>query len=350
MTRTRAVLALPAALAALVFVGCADAAPVPSPSASPSSSPTPSATAEPEPLTRPELPVDCLTVLAPEILEGIVAAAPYDLVGYDARIGSSPFGSFEPSAVAPIRATGCMLAGADGRIAVEIGYSEFDPAGTETRLAELALFGDEGEISRPPGTDLALAPVPGIPDAQQLQIPFEGGSTKTWVVGPGWEVYVDVPWTPTNVAAPIPDTVAGSLASVAPVTQRCEAMLPVPTEGADLMWQHGLGSDVTNVSDGAMICHANEASDYERVLWWEAVTATDREQLLDDAAAGIDGMRLQGSTTDGTGAIVALTDGTRIVVFDAYLVHVDVPIDGELALQLARSIHAPAWLPVPPVA
>jgi len=127
-------------------------------------------------------------------------------------------------------------------------------------------------------------------------------------------------------------------------------MLPVPTEGTDLAWQHGLSSGVTAVSDGATICHAAEASGYERVLWWEEVTATDREQLLDDAAAGVDGMRLQGSTTDGTGAIVALADGTRVVVFDAYLVHVDVPIDGELALQLARSVHAPAWLPVPPVA
>lgn len=349
MTRTRAMLALPAALAAVLLAGCADGAPEPSPSPSPTT-PSPSAPPEPEPATRTELSVDCLSVLAPEIVEDIVAAAPFDLVGYDARIGSSPFASVDPSAVAPIRSTDCALVSADGLVAVDIGYSEFDPAGTETRLAELAAFGDEGEVHQPPGTDLALTDVPGIPEAQQLQIPFADGSTKTWVVGSGWEVYVDVPWTATNVAAPMPNAVTGTLASVAPVTEHCEAMLPVPTEGTDLAWQHSLSSGVTTVSDGATICHAAEASGYERVLWWEEVTATDREQLLDDAAAGVDGMRLQGSTTDGTGAIVALADGTRVVVFDAHLVHVDVPIDGELALQLARSVHAPAWLPVPPVA
>lgn len=358
-SRPRPTMAALAALLASVVAGCTDVAtdPAPSQAATASASPSPSPSPSSEPSTRFDVPVDCLNVLAPEILDGITAGAPYE-VRAGSRIGESPYApSFDEAfaPVDPIRSVSCMLSDADG-VAFELSYLEFDPAGTDARLASLAAFGDEGEAYQPPGTDLALAPVPGIPEARQLQIPFaspDGTRTKTWVVGPGWEVYVDAPWVTTHVAAPMPGEIGAGLGAVAPVDQSCPTMLPVPTERLDLAARHGLASSETARSDGAVVCVAGEvggASTLERALWWEEVAPDVREQLLADASAGVDGMRLQGSTHDGSGGIVAFADDTCIVVFDEHLVHLDIAIDGELALQLARHVHAPAWLAVPPVA
>lgn len=356
-SRPRSAVAALCALLACTLVACTAATqepnPSPTPSASPSASPTPSPT--PAPLSRFDVAVDCLSVLAPEIRDRMAASAPYEVAAFSPRVGDWPNDASldaELAPVDPIRSVSCVLEAADGT-RFEIGYLEFDPAGTQARLASLAAFGDRGEASQPPGTDLALTSVPGIPEAQQLQIPFEAPGSihaKTWVVGPGWELYVDAPWIPTNVAAPVPAAIGAGLAAVAPVDQRCESMLPVPAEGLDLASRHDLASSETVASGGVVVCHANEASGYERALWWEEVAPDAREQLLADAAAGVDGTRLQGSTNDGSGGIVALADDTRIVVFDDHLVHVDVPIDGELALQLARHVHPPAWLAVAPVA
>ncbi|SDH94454.1 hypothetical protein [Agrococcus jejuensis] len=351
MTRTRAMLALPAALAALVLVGCADAVPAPSPTPSASESPTPIPTPTPEPLTREQTPINCLNVVSAELRAHLLGATATTSV--TGRSGPWPMGAVGGELPLPeqTRSTACGFAMPDGFVE-GVTYMEFSRSDTAQLLVDLADFGDRGEISQPPGTDLVLEPAPGVEAAQQLVIPFDG-YVKAWIVGDGWMLALDTASGVDALAASAPDaTVDAAMLTdrFPPLDQTCEPVLPIPTADLDLMARHGLGSGTTVASRDTPICHANEASGYERVLWWEDVTAADREQLLDDAAAGVDGMRLQGSTLDGGGAIVALADDTRLVVFDAVVVHLAIPIDGELALQLARHVHAPAWLDVPPVA
>lgn len=292
------------------------------------------------------MPINCLNVLSASLRDDLLAMPGATMPIASGGVGTAP--GWDRFGATSTRWAQCGVVGGDGTSA-SIQYVEADAASVAAFLADHApdSIAETGVPTEIPGATAYEAQV----------ITMDGTRPVALLVGSDWVLRVDPAPASTLVAAAMPDAEYDTAALTAdlPPTQACEAMLPVPMPSLDLMAAHGLESSQGQSAsppgepEPAPACLQPETGS-EPVLWWEDVASEDREHLLDDAAAGVDGMRLQGSTNDGSGAIVALADDTRLVVFDEHLVHVDIPIDGELALQLARHVHAPAWLDVPPVA
>lgn len=338
------------ALAALLVACAPQDEPVPTPSASesPTSSATPTPTA---PTTRADIPVNCLNVVTEEYRDA-VAAMGVSLQSMIAQVGLGATGNGEP--VEMRRSMACILSGdqdADPAYATErIHYGEFDAADREEVLAHYEQ--SVGASAEPSST---------IDDAMHIVGEAFSAGTTVVTVGPDWMLLVQTSTGLTDVALELPDaTVTGDEVDAAhPPTQTCETMLPVPTPELDWSSRYAIGSvAVSSLDEGLWTACASTCEDDvcdhhpgdAAPVWWEESDAASVEALLADAEEGVDGLGLGGSTVDGEGTLVT-TDGDEVlVVFDAAIVHVQLPDGMEQGVQIARLVHDPGWLDLPPAA
>lgn len=330
MTRPRAVLAAAAASLALLVAGCGTStAPSSAPPAEPSEAGS-TPLSSPEPLAYDEVAIDCLDVLSPQLRDAILAMADVRAASVRQLPGPLP-ASGEQGFASLDRWLSCDFASPDATSStgvVTVTMAEFDAEATQA--ATDALLAEAG-------ADAHVDEVVGI----------EGG-TLVRHDGPGGAPAVDA------FVADVPDVAFDAeafMAVLGPVGPGCDTMLPQDARtGTDASGADWVLTDDVGLGAEPLGCLGlTSAGAHERALWWEDATADDRATLLERVASGSAGLRMLGTTDDGEGAILA-SAAEVLVAFDASTVHLAPPVDVGTALTIARAVHSPAWLDVPPVA
>ncbi|SDH94479.1 hypothetical protein [Agrococcus jejuensis] len=344
----RHALALAALVLATTLAGCSTASPTPASSGSPPATASAEPTPSPEPLAYDEVPVNCLNVLSPELRERLLGMTDVAVASVTTRQG--PYGtSSELGFDAFDRWVTCELTSPDAVLstgAVSIQMYEFDPSQTASAAAALLAGVVEGD-------GVEVGTVDGIADSTLVRMTGEDRE-YVGIVLPGRRFDIGgapvVEWYVAETPDPTFDA-AAFMAALGPVGQDCATMLPqdagVGTDASGAAW---LLTDSYGTGPYPLSCLGQVAGGFtEDALSWSPLDATARDALLADADAGTDGMARQGTTDDDEGELVT-SAGAVLVAFDDALVSLTLPVDQSTALTIARGLHAPAWLDVPPLA
>ncbi len=345
MTRPRAVLAAAAASLALLVAGCsASTDPAPSPSEATAAPPSSS----PESLAYDEVAINCLNVLSPELRDAILGMADVRATAVRQHAGAGivpPSGAQGFTSVE--RALSCTFASPEASPStgiLTVLMSEFDVAETQSATdALLAEVDATARVDDVPGIDGGTMVQRGAPDDESISIVVPG---RRFDIGGAPDVAAHV------AVVPDPDFDGEAFrAALGPVGPGCDSVLPIHAQtGTDASGEGYVLTDDFGLGTEPLGCLGfTAAGAHERALWWEDATADDRASLLERAAAGDAGLRMLGTTDDGEGTILA-SAAEVLVAFDASIVHLALPVDAGTALTIARAVHAPAWLDVPPVA